>query len=81
MRYRDRVLAEDAVLADRTVAFIAQFAVVTHAKLDTVPVRAAHVGAQHAVTCLQARHRTLVEIGFAFRERFHVSERLDFAEG
>lgn len=40
LRCPERVLAEDSVLADRTVAFIRQFTVVNHAKLDTVAVRA-----------------------------------------
>jgi hypothetical protein len=79
-RNRDRVFAEDAVLADRAVTFVRQFAVVTQAKLDAVPVSAAYIGAKHTVTLFEARYGALVEIGFAPSESLQVSERLDFHE-
>jgi hypothetical protein len=44
-------------------------------------MRAAYVSANNAVTLFQARHCAFVEIRLAARERFRVSERLDFGEG
>jgi hypothetical protein len=73
-RDRDGMLAEDAVLAYWTVAFVGQLAVVADAKLDAVPVRSINVGAQDAVALVKSRYRPVVEVGFAPSERFQVSQ-------
>ncbi len=78
-RQRDRTFAEDAVASDRAIAFIGQLAVVAHAQLDTVPARAAHIGANDAVTLFQARHDAVVEMGFTSRKCLPASQRPDFA--
>jgi hypothetical protein len=75
------MLAEDAVFAYWTVAFVGQFAVVAHTEFDAVPLRAADMGAKRAVALLEPRNHPLVEIGFAPGERLQVGERLDFSEG
>ncbi|WP_436196502.1 hypothetical protein [Paraburkholderia hospita] len=75
------MLAEDAVLAYGTVAFVGQRAVVADAKLDAVPLRTADMGMEHAISLLEPRYRPLVEIGFAPRKCLRVCERLDFLEG
>ncbi|WP_429563512.1 hypothetical protein [Paraburkholderia sp. MM6662-R1] len=77
---RDHVLAEDTVLADRTVAFVGQLAVAAYAKLDAVPVRAAYVRAKDTIALFEARDGALVKIRLAAPERFCVRERLDFGE-
>jgi hypothetical protein len=74
------VLAEDAVVTDRTIAAEFDFRILVDGKCDVVTARSLNAGAQRAGFFFHQSDYTVMEVGQAARKGFFIGQHFDGVE-